>query len=80
VKWNDEGLEEFPGAERQSPAKSGEVPDGEYQYRDYMVITYCCRRDAFYTKGMHLPIGKIPLLSECSFFPYYMTEKIIVIG
>ncbi|XP_078367256.1 uncharacterized protein LOC144651218 [Oculina patagonica] len=64
VKWNDEGLESFAGEERQSPIKSGEVPDGEYQFRDYMVITYCCRRDAFYSKGIHLPIDNPFILSN----------------
>ena len=59
MKWNDEGLLEFPGVERQ-PDRRGELPDGEYIYRDYMVITYCCRRIAFYSKGMHLSIGKVP--------------------
>lgn len=63
VKWNDEGREDFPGAERRAPERRGELPDGEYVYREYMVITYCCRQDAFYTKGMHLPIGKVSLLN-----------------
>ena len=76
VKWNDEGLLSFPEGERQSPERSGELPDGEYIYRDYMVITYCCRRDAFYSNGIHLPIGKVPLLNV--FCSYYVTKIIIV--
>ena len=72
MKWNDEGI--VLGPPRLSPDKSGELPDGEYVYRDYMVITYCCRRDGFYTIGMHLPIGKVPLLNVFFPYSYYMTE------
>lgn len=73
VKWNDEGREDFPGEKRQAPQRRGELPDGEYVYREYMVITYCCRQDAFYTKGMYLPIGKVSLLNV--FFPNNVTGK-----
>ena len=73
MKWNDEALKAFPGLERRAPVRRGELPDGEYIYRNYMVITYCCRQDAFYTNGMHLPIGKVPLLNV--FFPYNVREK-----
>ena len=77
MKWNDEALKGFPGLERREPARRGELPDGEYLYRNYMVITYCCRQDAFYTKGMHLPIGKVPLVNV--YFPYNVTEKIVAV-
>jgi len=77
VKWNDEGLADFMGPQRQAPERRGELPDGEYLYRDYMVITYCCRQDAFYTKGMNLPIGKVPLLNVL--FPNNVTGKNIVV-
>ena len=77
MKWNDEALKVLPGIELRAPARRGELPDGEYLYRNYMVITYCCRQDAFYTKGMHLPIGKVPLVNV--YFPYNVTEKIIAV-
>lgn len=64
MKWDDKGWY-VPDENPKPPVKSGEVPDGEYQSGNYMVITYCCRRDEFHTKPMHLPIGEILTENFC---------------
>ena len=57
-----------PDGKAKPPFKSGEVPDGDYQFNNYMVITYCCRRDEFHTKPMHLPIGETLTGYFCLFY------------